>query len=87
MVVRKDLPIVRIVWSLRHTLAFFFIVSALACLVHHYTGPWRARFGVSLTVIGLALSIFLGSRVRFGYDRWWEGRKFSKASLFIVFLL
>ena len=26
-------------------------------------------------MIGLALSIFLGNRIRVSYDRWWEGRK------------
>jgi ion channel-forming bestrophin family protein len=32
-------------------------------------------FGSVLTVIGLALSIYIGTRVRIAYDRWWEGRK------------
>ena len=74
MIVKKKLPIFRILWSLRHTLFFFLVVSATTATVHHYY-PWETNFQVSLTVIGLALSIFLGSRVRFSYDRWWEGRK------------
>ena len=74
MVVRKTLPIFLILWNLRHTLFFFLAISAATAALHHYF-PWEPNFQVSLTVIGLALSIFLGNRVKFAYDRWWEGRK------------
>ena len=74
MVVKQTLPFWSILWALRHSMAFFLIVSAAACGVYHFQ-PWGPDFQVSLTVIGLALSIFLGNRIRISYDRWWEGRK------------
>ena len=74
MVVNTTLPIWSIIWSLRHSLGYFLIVSLAACGVYHFQ-PWAPDFHVSLTVIGLALSIFLGNRIRISYDRWWEGRK------------
>ena len=74
MIVKSTLPIGTIIHSLRHSLGFFFAVSAVSCAIHHYY-PWEPNFQVSLTVIGLALSIFLGNRIRISYDRWWEGRK------------
>jgi len=74
MVVNKNLPIGRIVFSMRHSLAFFLFISAVAATIHHYF-PWSQNFASILTVLGLALSIFLGTRIRVAYDRWWEGRK------------
>ena len=74
MIVKSTLPIGTIIHALRHSLGFFFAVSAVACAIHHHY-PWEPNFQVSLTVIGLALSIFLGNRIRISYDRWWEGRK------------
>lgn len=74
MIVKDTLPIWGIIWALRHSLGFFLIVSLAACGIYHFQ-PWEPDFSVSLTVIGLALSIFLGNRIRVSYDRWWEGRK------------
>ena len=74
MIVKSTLPIKTIIFALRHSLGYFLAVSTLACVIHHYY-PWEPNFQVSLTVIGLALSIFLGNRIRISYDRWWEGRK------------
>ena len=74
MIVKSTLPIKTIIFALRHSLGYFLAVSTLACGIHHYY-PWEPNFQVSLTVIGLALSIFLGNRIRISYDRWWEGRK------------
>ena len=74
MVIKKNLPVGRIIWSMRHSLGFFLIVSAIAATIHHYF-PWTQNFASILTVLGLALSIFLGTRIRVAYDRWWEGRK------------
>ena len=74
MVVNKKLPIGRIIWSMRHSLFFFLVVSGVASGLHHYRS-WDADFSSVLTVLGLALSIFLGTRIRVAYDRWWEGRK------------
>ena len=74
MIVKSTLPIWRIFWSLKESLGFFLVVSIAACTVYEFY-PWKPDFHVSLTVIGLALSIFLGNRIRVSYDRWWEGRK------------
>lgn len=74
MIVKETLPIWKIIFSLRHSLVYFLVVSLGFCTLHHFV-PWDPDFHVSLTVIGLALSIFLGNRIRIAYDRWWEGRK------------
>lgn len=55
------------------------VTTGLACvltLLHMYLG-WFTRSVPPLlfTVVGLALSIFLGFRNSTGYDRYWEGRK------------
>ena len=69
MVVNKNLPIGRIILSMRHSLAFFLVIGAIAVAIHHYF-PWSQNFASILTVLGLALSIFLGTRIRVAYDRW-----------------
>ena len=74
MVVNKNLPIGTIVYGLRHSMFFFLGISILAATLFHYF-PWEPEFASVLTVLGLALSIFLGTRIRIAYDRWWEGRK------------
>lgn len=74
MIVKNTLPIGKILLSLRHSMAYFLVVSTGVCAFHHVIS-WEPDFRVALTVIGLALSIFLGNRIRIAYDRWWEGRK------------
>ena len=55
-----------------------FIEGALALAVTalwHWQG-WRAGLGVApLSLVGLALAIFLGFRNSASYDRFWEGRR------------
>jgi len=52
------------------------VIAVAVTVVHEY----RGTFDIDLTplpfsLIGLALSIFLGFRNNTGYDRFWEGRK------------
>lgn len=54
------------------------VIAASACiaLVNHAAPQVFASFGSApFTLIGLALSIFLGFRNNTCYERWWEGRR------------
>jgi putative membrane protein len=57
-------------------LLFIFLASAVTTTFHE---DWNlSRFSLTTTpfsLIGLALSIFLGFRNNACYDRWWEARK------------
>lgn len=52
---------------------------ALATAVTYYyethTGTWWSLSSLPFSLVGLALSIFLGFRNNACYDRWWEARK------------
>jgi len=44
--------------------------------LHHWVPDWCPSFnGAALSLIGIALSVFMGSRNSICYDRWWEGRR------------
>ena len=65
--------VIRVIWK---RIAFTAIIATVVT-VGHESMDW---FEVGLTVtpfslVGLALSIFLGFRNTTGYDRYWEGRK------------
>ena len=73
MMMNDHIPMHKVVWGLRHTLSFFTLSSASICALYAYW-PW-AGSSVPMSVVGTALSIYLGFRVSASYDRWWEGRK------------
>jgi putative membrane protein len=53
-----------------------FVVSAMIALAHHVAPERFYDLGPTpFTLVGLALSIFLGFRNNACYERWWEGRK------------
>jgi putative membrane protein len=49
--------------------------AAVACLRDRYPGWFAALTPAPFTLLGLALSIFLGFRNNACYERWWEARK------------
>jgi len=54
----------------------FAIYSALVVAAMRYFGMGEAGYAVApFTVLGVALSIYLGFRNNAAYERWWEGRK------------
>lgn len=53
-----------------------FLFSALIVLAErHFPVPFRWFTGAPFTLLGIALSIFLGFRNNACYDRWWEARR------------
>ena len=65
--------------SLERTWKFILAATLMAVLVtwveRHYHLEEYTLTTVPFTLIGVALSIFLGFRTSAAYDRWWEGRK------------
>ena len=52
------------------------IVSSLVAALHHFAPkPFVDITVAPFTLLGLALSIFLGFRNNACYERWWEGRR------------
>ncbi len=49
--------------------------AAVAWLWHLYPAPFRSFSVAPFTLLGIALSIFLGFRNNACYDRWWEARR------------
>src|ERR1700744_4484818 len=53
-----------------------FVLSALVVVAHRvWPGLISGVAGTPFTLLGIALSIFLGFRNNACYDRWWEARK------------
>ena len=53
-----------------------FAISGVVEWVHHAHAPWMPVLTPApFTLLGLALSIFLGFRNSACYERWWEGRR------------
>ena len=60
---------------IRYRLLFVVAVATAVTLLHAHK-PLTSTFGLTpFSLIGLALSIFLGFRNNTSYDRFWEGRK------------
>lgn len=53
------------------------VLSAALVVAHHFYPRVIPTYnnGTAFTMLGIALSIFLGFRNNACYDRWWEGRK------------
>ncbi|WP_295897490.1 bestrophin family protein [uncultured Bartonella sp.] len=53
------------------------VLSAALVVAHHFYPRIIPTYnnGTAFTMLGIALSIFLGFRNNACYDRWWEGRK------------
>ncbi|HAA58700.1 MAG TPA: hydrogenase [Myxococcales bacterium] len=63
--------------SLAWRVEIFLLVYAgfIFLLYKHYSVKWIAIPSTAVSVMGIALSIFLGFRNSAAYDRWWEARK------------
>jgi putative membrane protein len=56
-------------------IVFITALSALVTATHHHFSAYFPTFTIaSFTVLGVALSLFLGFRNNACYDRWWEAR-------------
>jgi len=77
MLVSPKIPIVRVLFVfLRAQVLFFFAAALVAVLLDHVLAlQWLRLSTLPVTVVGVALSIFLGFRTNSAYDRYWEGRK------------
>lgn len=84
MILRQPPGLLAILFSIRGTmvprvagrLSSIALVSTVAVIAAKYHLGIFTQIGATpLTLIGLALSIFMSFRNNASYDRWWEGRK------------
>ncbi|GAB2461098.1 bestrophin family protein [Comamonas humi] len=84
MIVRDRPSLLRLFFIVRGSVVVriypqLLLVFALACLVvalhRGYPGSVPAMSSAPFSLLGMALSIFLGFRNNASYDRWWEARK------------
>lgn len=89
MIIRDKPGLLQIVFSVRGsvlphigpTLAAFVLISAALVGFDHYVYKLPESAATPFSVMGVALSLFLGFRNNAAYDRWWEARKLWGASL------
>ena len=82
MIVDGRLSIPRVIVSLGQPLLLTLAASLLVTTLYEWDKPafldkidaYLSISGTPLTVVGAALSIFIGFRNNTVYDRWWEGR-------------
>ncbi|MBC8142887.1 MAG: hypothetical protein H7Y38_15790 [Armatimonadetes bacterium] len=81
MIVDGKLSVPRVVVSLGQPLLLSFVIAVVVTIAYtsDYPSLVKARgfltiSATPLTVVGAALSIFIGFRNNTVYDRWWEGR-------------
>jgi putative membrane protein len=53
----------------------FGFAVAVMLIEHHFMGAFRSFAPAPFTLMGIALSVFLGFRNNACYDRWWEARR------------
>lgn len=77
MLVTPRLPIGLILFRYLRRYVLLFIGTALLALftIRGLGWTWLALSTTPLTIVGIALSIFLGFRTNAAYERYWEGRK------------
>src|SRR3982751_903575 len=75
MIVRRKLPLSRILHFVASRIVLFFTIDvAIAVGYVLYGQKWLAVPNLPLSLAGAALTIFLGFRIKAAYDRWWEAR-------------
>lgn len=76
MIVDGKLSVPKVFVHLGQPLLLTFLVSLLVTIVYDraHQPQWLNISATPLTVVGAALSIFIGFRNNTVYDRWWEGR-------------
>lgn len=84
MIVRERPSLLRLFFILRGSvivriypqMLVVFLLSCLTVTLHHnYPRAVPAMHSAPFSLLGIALSIFLGFRNNASYDRWWEARK------------
>jgi putative membrane protein len=77
MLVSSKIPIVRVMFVFLRAYVLLFVGTAAVAvaLVHALELRGLELSTLPLTVVGVALSIFLGFRTNSAYDRYWEARK------------
>lgn len=84
MIVRDRLSLLDVMFTLRGSIvpliaarvAVIAAISTAVTLVDHFYSGWLPRLPPTLfSLLGIAISIFLGFRNSACYDRWWEARK------------
>ena len=84
MIVRQKLHVFRLFFTLRGSiiqeiykqLLVITLLSSLVVGVQYYSpGFFPAYSTAPFTLLGIALSLFLGFRNNASYERWWEARK------------
>lgn len=89
MIIRDKPGLLQIVFSVRGSvlphiwpvLASFVLIAAGLVAFDHYIYKLPESAATPFSVMGVALSLFLGFRNNAAYDRWWEARKLWGASL------
>ncbi|MEL6342134.1 MAG: bestrophin family ion channel [Myxococcota bacterium] len=76
MLVKPELPINLIVFTTLRRYVYLFVGSALVAwlTITVFGWTWLALSATPITMVGIALSVFLGIRTYAAYGRYWEGR-------------
>lgn len=75
MIVDRKLSFRSVTINIRRENLIFFLISLLVTLVYRRLNFNGLTVGVApLTILGAAITIFLGFRTNTAYDRWWEAR-------------
>ncbi len=84
MIVNPSASHLRLLFTLRGSILFEVVPqivgvmawSVLVVALHQWAPQWCPSFnGAALSLIGIALSVFMGFRNSISYERWWEGRR------------
>lgn len=84
MIVRQKLHVFRLFFTLRGSIVQeiykqLLVITLLSSLVagvqYYYPGFFPSYSTAPFTLLGIALSLFLGFRNNASYERWWEARK------------
>ena len=76
MVTGPTIPIFLVLWFYRTRIIAYLLAATLAVVLYDVVGIKQLAIPTTpLTIVGVALAIFLGFRTNQAYDRWWEGRK------------
>jgi putative membrane protein len=75
MIVCKTIPLTWLVHFVASRVILFLLVDLLIVAGYVFYGwRWLALPDLPLSLIGAALTVFLGFRIKAAYDRWWEAR-------------
>jgi len=84
MIINPSISHLRLIFTLRGSMLLEMLPQILGLMawsvgvvaLHRWAPEWCPSFnGTALSLIGIALSVFMGSRNSICYERWWEGRR------------